>query len=156
MMDIGYWFFPLYNVFSFLEVFAIFAWSPWMPPVLLTKWAIMPSTPMLGVDIVGSTRRGCGVDARMCWVPWNDTSCRVKLWLRLRYFVLVMDVIHISWKYHHFMEISTFCGYSPHFVDVSVFCGYSPFFVKISMFCGYYPQVVEISTFRRYYPHCPQ
>ena len=63
---------------------------------------------------------------------------------RLRYFILVLDII---------MEISTLCGYYPHFVEISTFPEYYPYFMEISTFCGYYPHFVRISTFRGYYLH---
>ena len=77
----------------------------------------------------------------------------LKLWLRLRYFVLVVDIIRILWKYTHFVEISTSRGSYLHFVDISVFHGYYPHFVEISTFSGYYPNFREISTFHGCYPH---
>ena len=44
----------------------------------------------------------------------------------------------LSWKYPHFVEISTFRGYYPHFMEISTLCGYYPHFVDIPALCGYY------------------
>ena len=42
----------------------------------------------------------------------------------------------LSWKYPHFLGISTFRGYYTHFVEISTFRRYYPQFVYISVFRG--------------------
>ena len=41
----------------------------------------------------------------------------------------------LSWKYLHFLEISTCRGYYPQCVVISTFCGHYLHFVFISVFC---------------------
>ena len=85
-------------------------------------------------------------------VGCHTTSKGVKVSCELDYIISFWLWI-LSWKYPHFVEISTFRGYYPHFVEISTFHGYYPHFMYISVFCGYYQHLMEISTFRGYYPH---
>ena len=63
----------------------------------------------------------------LLFLQCNEWRCLIKLWLRLCYFVLIVDIIHILWI------LSAFCG-SPRSVDIiqnlwilsafSRYCGY--------------------------------
>ena len=61
----------------------------------------------------------------------NEEIRGVKLWLRLRYFVLVVDIIGILRKYPRSVDIICISWIYPHFVDISALCGYYPHFVDI-------------------------
>ena len=89
------------------------------------------------------TRHGHGMNFLSCWVPCNAYRCRVKLWGKLLYFIMVVDII---------VELSTFGGNIHVPWILSAFCGninipwiLSPFSRNIhvlwilSAFCGYYP-----------------
>ena len=39
---------------------------------ILLVWACPVSVVALGVDMVGSFSRGCGVEIKLCWVPCNE------------------------------------------------------------------------------------
>ena len=66
---------------------------------------------------------------------FTATSKGTELSYELNYAISFWSWI-LSWKYFHFVEISTFHGYYPHFVEISTFRGYYPNFVYISVFCG--------------------
>ena len=66
-------------------------------------------------------------------VGCHVTSKGAELSCELDYTILFWSWI-LSWKYPHFVEISTFYGYYPHFVEIYMFRGYYPHFVHISVF----------------------
>ena len=69
---------------------------------------------------------------------WHTMSKGLELSCELDYPISFWLWI-LTWKYPHFVEISTFHGYYPHFVEISTFYGYYPYFVYISIFRGDYP-----------------
>ena len=73
--------------------------------------------------------------------------CRVKFYLD---YAISFWSWTLSWKYPHFVEISTFRGYFPYFVEISTFRGYFPhfciypYFVYIIRILCKYPRSVHI------------
>ena len=98
---------------------------------------------LVHVMVVGWVFEGVGCHA---------TSKVVELSCELDYAISFWSWI-LTWKYTHFVELSTFRGYYPHFVEIFTFRGYYQHFLYISVFCGYYPHFVEISTFLGYCLH---
>ena len=54
----------------------------------------------------------------------------------------------LSWKYPHFVEISTFRGYYPHLLYISISCGNIHVLWILSVFCGNIHVPWILSAFR--------
>ena len=81
------------------------------------------------------------------WCCHSSTIKCAELRCELDYAISFWSWI-LSWKYPHFVEISTFCGYYLHFVEISMFRGYYPHFVYISIFRGNIHVLWILSAFR--------
>ena len=80
----------------------------------------------------------------------HATSKGTELSFEVDYAISFLSWI-LSWKYPHFVEISTFRGYYPHFVEISTFRGYYLHFVEISTERGFYLHFVDIYVIHGYY-----